>query len=73
MDSAPLAVYAERDIFSTRGHRGLLPISRSALRKWVAAGHWPAPLRIGGRILWTAAGVRDGLARLEALQARAGG
>lgn len=54
-DSLPIATDA-------RGLGRLLSSGLRTIRAWDAAGKLPAPVRIGGRVLWNVQEIRDWLA-----------
>ena len=44
----------EREICSGPEHRGRYPLARSALRREVAAGRFPPPIKLSpGRVVWS--------------------
>jgi prophage regulatory protein len=46
-----------------RGLIPILPISRSCLYAWIREGRWPAPQKLGSKVIaWDAAVVREALA-----------
>lgn len=45
-----------------RGWVPILPLSRSGLRLWIKAGRWPAPQKLGPKVIaWKASVVREAL------------
>jgi prophage regulatory protein len=45
-----------------RGLPGILPISRSGLYLWIREGRWPAPVRLGPKVIaWPAQQIREAL------------
>jgi prophage regulatory protein len=45
-----------------RGLVPILPVSRSGLYAWIRDGRWPAPIRIGPKVIaWKASVVREAL------------
>ncbi len=49
-----------------RGLVPILPISRSGLYAWIRQGRWPAPIRIGPKVIaWPAAQVRAALEEMS--------
>lgn len=52
--------YRVRDLTTEPGREGRLPISRSTLWRWVAAGHFPPPVRLSeGITAWPAEAVEQ--------------
>jgi predicted DNA-binding transcriptional regulator AlpA len=48
------------DLASAKSHQGLLPVTASTIRKWVAEGRFPAPRKLGpGVTVWLAHDVRS--------------
>lgn len=46
-----------------RGLVPILPISRSCLYAWIREGRWPAPQRLGPKVIaWPSSQVREALA-----------
>jgi predicted DNA-binding transcriptional regulator AlpA len=39
------------ELSSTKGRQGLLPVSASTIRQWIKAGRFPAPVRLGPRVI----------------------
>jgi len=55
----------EREVCSGPDRRGRYPIARTALRREVAAGRFPAPIKLSpGRIVWSVAMLDEHDARL---------
>jgi predicted DNA-binding transcriptional regulator AlpA len=50
---------------SRRDQLPILPISRPTLYAWISEGKWPAPLKVGGTVMWSAAVVREALKSLS--------
>jgi predicted DNA-binding transcriptional regulator AlpA len=64
-----LMFLSEQDLITTRHARGRYPISRGTLRAEIAAGRFPAPIRITkGRIAWDSAALDAFDAKLAAAQ-----
>jgi prophage regulatory protein len=50
-----------------RGLPAILPISRSGLYAWIRDGRWPAPIRLGPKIIaWPAQQIRETLDAMRA-------
>jgi prophage regulatory protein len=49
-----------------RGWVPILPISRSCLYAWIREGRWPAPIKLGSKVIaWPSSQVREALATDE--------
>jgi predicted DNA-binding transcriptional regulator AlpA len=53
---------------SFKNQPAVLPITRMTLYAWIEQGLWPKPMKVGGVLLWSAATVREALARFEESQ-----
>ena len=52
-----------------RGLVPILPLSRSGLYAWIRDGRWPAPVRLGPKVIaWPAQQVREALAGMSAAE-----
>ncbi|KAA0699975.1 helix-turn-helix domain-containing protein [Neorhizobium sp. P12A] len=43
----------------------VVPVHAATLRRWRAAGRFPAPIKIGRRVLWSAAAIERWIAEEE--------
>jgi prophage regulatory protein len=49
-----------------RGTIPILPISRSGLYAWIRSGRWPAPIKLGPKVIaWPASVVRTALEEMS--------
>ncbi len=62
------------DITTTAKRKGILPISPSALWRWVKAGSFPQPVRLSSKVVaWRASDITAWLAAREQAGAVEGG
>lgn len=48
-------VYRERQLVTSKGNTGLLPVSPATLWRWVKVGKFPKPFKLGDRVtVWAA-------------------
>lgn len=51
-------VYRIRQLVTTQQHEGILPVSSATLWRWVKAGKFPRPFKLGEKVtVWDAAEV----------------
>lgn len=55
-----------RDLATTKSYRGHLPVSPATVWRWVAAGKFPAPFKMGANVtVWDAEQVEQFLTKIE--------
>jgi len=59
----PNRVYRMRQLASCQGREGVLPVGPATIWRWVRAGRFPAPFKLGkGTTVWDAVAVENFLA-----------
>jgi predicted DNA-binding transcriptional regulator AlpA len=58
-----------RQIATTKGKPGLLPVSPATVWRWIRSGRFPAPFKLGeGTTVWDAAAVDEFITRASGSQ-----
>jgi predicted DNA-binding transcriptional regulator AlpA len=64
-----LRLFRRTDLCDTKGRQGLLGVSEATFDRWVAAGTFPQPIRIGPRLVrWPARVVREWIRQQQAIE-----